>query len=477
MHPLTTHAPGLDRAMAIARRALQGVPAYRVHSLAHGCADPAVDSPEGFAALPVTTKAGYLKRHELAQLMWDNDIAYANTWSSTSGSTGTPTFFPRDKVAIDDATHYYGRIFDESFAIGSDHSALFVVCFAMGTWIGGTYSHQAGHGLHGRGYRVSVSTPGIDVAAAAMSITELGPHYDKVVIAGYPPLVKDVLDQLPDTALTQDISILLAGEGITEDWRDHLLDRIGRREHPERVCLIYGTAEAGVMGHESPVTVDVRRAARGSEALRADLFGKAATLPTFVEIDPARRYTEVDAEGYLLFTIDGALPLIRYRINDQGDVVTGRRLREVLAEHGLDELADRVDPDGCFVVLTGRPDVSTTFYSSNIYPSQLAPAFDSRSVVRLVTGRFRADGSPGRDHRPELRVAVELAAGVHTPPPELVPDLTVLCQKALLHNNDEYRTLLAQHGVERIAPRITLHPHGTGLFRVGPKHKYTGAVK
>lgn len=476
MHPLTTSAVGLDHAMAVASDALHRVPAYGTHARECGYTHSGAITPAEFVALPVTTKKGYLRRHEIPQLMWDGDIARADTWSSTSGSTGQPTFFPRDPAAINDAIHFYGQIFDDCFEVG-ERSLLFVVCFAMGTWIGGTYSHQAGDGLHRRGYRVSVTTPGIDVAAAATNIKELGPQYEKVVVAGYPPLVKDVLDQMADAALAQDISILLAGEGVTEEWRDHLLERIGRSDRPERVCLIYGTAEAGVMGHESPVTVSVRRAARADLALRAELFPQATTLPTFVEVDPARRYAEVDGEGYLLFTIDGALPLIRYRINDKGDVLTGARLRQILVAHGHDGLADRVDPEGCFVVLTGRPDVSTTFYSSNIYPSQLAPAFDSPAVARLVTGRFRADGSPGGDHRPVLRVAVELAAGVHTAPPGLVDDLTVLCQNTLLRTNDEYRALHAQRGADRTAPRVTLHPHGTGLFRVGPKHKYTGEVK
>ncbi|WP_241548472.1 phenylacetate--CoA ligase family protein [Gordonia alkanivorans] len=407
--------------------------------------------------------------------MLDGDIALADTWSSTSGSTGKPTFFPRNQEALDDAAYFYRRIFDECFEIGN-HSTLFVVCFAMGTWIGGTYSHQAGHGLHRLGYRVSVTTPGIDVGAAVTNVAELGPHYEKVVIAGYPPLVKDVLDQMPDAALAQDICILLAGEGIAEEWRSHLLERIGRRES-ERVCLIYGTAEAGVMGHETPLTVAVRRAARTDSTLQSKLFGGAGTLPTFVQVDPQRRYAEVDEEGYLLFTIDGALPLIRYRINDQGDVWDGQRLRNALAECGRGDLASRVDSDGCFVVLTGRPDVATTFYSSNIYPSQIAPAFDDPSVTRLVTGKFCADGSPGEDHRPVLRIDVELSAGTRTAPADLADALVDLCRTELLRNNDEFRTLSAEHDDDRTTPRVTLHLYGTGPFRPGIKHNYVGGTK
>ncbi|MDT0221928.1 MULTISPECIES: hypothetical protein [unclassified Gordonia (in: high G+C Gram-positive bacteria)] len=428
---------------------------------------------DDFAALPITTKIDYLAPHELDELMWDGDISRAQTWSATSGSTGSPTYFPRDSRAARDAADYYGRIFEECFDIGG-HTTLVVVCFAMGTWIGGTYSYQAALGLHEDDRRITVATPGIDVAAAVASLVELGPRHEKVILAGYPPLVKDVLDMLPADALTQDLHLLLAGEGITERWRDHVLERFGRLHRPERVCLMYGTAEAGVMGHETPTTVTVRRAAFTSDKLRRELFGRNATpLTTFVEVDPMRRYTEVDEDGYLLFTIDSALPLVRYRINDQGRVLTGLELQEVLKMSGFDDLSTIVDPEGCFVVLTGRPDVATSFYSSSIFPAQLASAFDAASVARSVTGRFCADGSPGDDHCPVLRIDVELSAGATTPEPGLAERLRSLCLAALLDNNDEFRTLRSSHGEERTTPVVNVHPYGTGPFRPGAKHTYT----
>ena len=75
------------------------------------------------------------------------------------------------------------------------------------------------------------------------------------------------------SALDQDIKILLAGEAITESWRDHVLNRIGHPGDPGRVCLIYGTAEAGVMGHETALTTDIRRRAATDAVLSLELFG------------------------------------------------------------------------------------------------------------------------------------------------------------------------------------------------------------
>uniref|UniRef100_UPI0024541076 hypothetical protein n=1 Tax=Nocardia abscessus TaxID=120957 RepID=UPI0024541076 len=45
------------------------------------------------------------------------------------------------------------------------------------------------------------------------NIAELGTRYDQVVIAGYPPFVKDVLDHAPEEVLRQDLRVLLARSG------------------------------------------------------------------------------------------------------------------------------------------------------------------------------------------------------------------------------------------------------------------------
>ena len=63
-----------------------------------------------FEALPATTKADYLRGYEVQDLMWHGDIAGCGTWSSTSGSSGVPTFVPRDEVALDDAVDAHERI-------------------------------------------------------------------------------------------------------------------------------------------------------------------------------------------------------------------------------------------------------------------------------------------------------------------------------------------------------------------------------
>ena len=90
----------------------------------------------------------------------------------------------------------------------------------------------------------------------------------------------------------------MAGENISEAWRDYILKRIGKEGKADHTCLIYGTADAGIMGHETPTTIAARRLARNDPRLNVALFGDDDVQPTFVEYQPDFRFTETD-RGWL----------------------------------------------------------------------------------------------------------------------------------------------------------------------------------
>src|SRR6185503_4805263 len=105
----------------------------------------------------------------------------------------------------------------------------------------------------------------------------------------------------------------------TEEWRTLMGARAGIAEPLTGSASLYGTADGGVLGNETPVTIAIRRflAARPDDA-RA-LFGEAR-LPTLVQYDPHVRFFE-EHEGTLVFTGDNGVPLVRYHISDHGGVV------------------------------------------------------------------------------------------------------------------------------------------------------------
>jgi phenylacetate-CoA ligase len=289
---------------------------------------------------------------------------------------------------------------------------------------------------------------------------------------GYPPFVKDVLDQAPSSVVDMDLKILMAGENISEGWRDHILKRIGKEGRAEHTCLIYGTADAGIMGHETPATIAARRLARDEPRLNVALFGEGEVQPTFVEYRPDFRFTETDPDGYLLFTVDNTFPLIRYRINDRGRVVTAAELARLLDPYGPEFTVRTSAGDTGFIALGQRADIAATFYSLKIFPESVRAAFEDTAVAGTISGKFCLITDQDEEYGQTLRLHVELRAGA-ADDGALAPRLAELVVASLLRTNSEYRQLRQVLG-RRADPVMTLHPFGTGGFAPGIKHRWTG---
>jgi len=468
---VTADPPGFGRARDAFRRAAREVPAYADFLRRGKIMAECISTPQDFARVPPVTKANYLHHYPLNMLARHGDIAAAGTWSTSSGSSGQPAYWPRGALSLEQSIDLYDTIFRLSFQ-SRERSTLAVIGFAMGNWIGGTYTFTGIQHLRARGHRLSVIAPGIDAAAILGNIADLGPYYEQVVLVGYPPFVKDVLDQAPPRVLDMDLKILMVGENISEGWRDHILKRIGKEGRAEHTCLIYGTADAGIMGHETPATIAARRLARDDPRLNAALFGDEEIQPTFVEYRPEFRFTETDPDGYLLFTVDNTFPLIRYRINDRGRVVTVAELAGLLGQRGPGFTVRTSVPEAGFIALGQRADIAATFYALKIFPDSVRAAFEDPAVAGTVSGKFCLITDQDEDYGQTLRLHVELRAGA-TADAALAPRLAELAVAALLRTSSEYRQLRQALG-RRADPVITLHRFGTGGFAPGIKHRWTG---
>src|SRR4029077_10267232 len=118
---------------------------------------------------------------------------------------------------------------------------------------------------------------------------------------------------------------------------------VGQRSGSTQPCFdsvsLYGTADAGVLGNETPLSVCIRRyLAQHPEAART-LFGESR-LPTLVQYDPRVRFFEATGEGTLLFSGDNGVPLVRYHIADSGGLIAYSDMLDFLARHRFDPLAE-----------------------------------------------------------------------------------------------------------------------------------------
>jgi phenylacetate-CoA ligase len=435
------------------------VPAYRKF-LADAQIDPAaVQSVEDFRQLPMTSKGNYQNRYPLPELCRDGRLDGCDMIAVSSGSSGQPTIWPRslaDELQIAERFEQVFRTFQADV-----RSTLAVVCFPLGTWVGGLFTTACVRHLAAKGFPVTTVAPGNNKAEILRVVPELAPHFEQVVLLGYPPFVKDVIDSATGWPAHR-IKMVFAGEVFSEEWRDLVASRAGVADPVSDMVSLYGTADAGVLGNETPKSVSIRRFLAGRPDLARDLFGESR-LPTLVQYDPGSRFFET-REGTLLFSGDNGIPLIRYHIADEGGLVPHDEMVRFCARNGF---TPAPGPDLPFVFVFGRSLFTVSFFGANIYPENVTVGLEQPGISEWVTGKFVLETYEDTDRNRQLRITVELAPD-RTGDADL-PAMAIRDQ--LLRLNSEFAHYVP---AERQLPEVVLCPAGDPeYFPVGVKHRYT----
>jgi len=448
-----------DHVLDLFRRTASSVPAYRDFLAAHG-----VTPDTDFHALPMVTKENYYRRYPLPSLCRDGRLADCDMIAVSSGSSGQPTIWPRTVADERQVADRFEQVFRDGFD-ARDRTTLAVVCFPLGTWVGGLFTLACLRHVAGRGYPITVVAPGNNKAEIFRVLPELGPHFDQVVLLGYPPFVKDVVDSGIAAGVdwaAYDIKLVLAGEVFSEQWRELVAARAHIADPIRGTASLYGTADAGVLGTETARSVSIRRFLAARPDLARALFGDAR-LPTLVQYDPASRYFETH-DGTLLFSADGGIPLIRYHIADSGGVVSCSDMLEFCRANDFTPLDG---PELPFVYVFGRSLFTVSFFGANVYPENVTVGLEQSPICDWVTGKFVLEAVEDADRDRRLRVTVETVPGASPDPAAIA----VAIRDQLCRLNSEFAHYVP---AERQLPDIVLRPTGDPeYFPVGVKHRYT----
>ena len=394
----------------------------------------------------------------------------------SSGSTGTPTIWPRslaDELMI---TPRFEQIFRDSFA-ANGRRTLAVLCFALGTWVGGLFTLSGCRWLSAKGYPITAVAPGNNKSEIWRVIKALAPAFDQTVLLGYPPFLKDVIDGGKGEGIdwrSLSTKLVMAGEVFSEEWRTLVGERSGSTEPFYDSASLYGTADAGVLANETPLSIAIRRFLASEPKAARELFGESR-LPTLAQYDPLVRYFET-VNGTLLFSGDNGVPLIRYHIADRGGLVGYDEMLRFVADWGGADILERM-PHGSrgvrrlpFVYVFGRADFTVSFFGANVFPENVTVGLEQPSIAPWVTGKFVLHVVEGLDAAPRLAVAVELADGVEATA-EKASAIAASVLDALLRLNSEFANYVP---AEYREPEISLKRTGDPeWFPVGVKHRYT----
>lgn len=448
----------------LVRHTAASVPAYGKLLRENGIDPGSIRTFEDFQRLPLLDKASYHERYPLPELCRDGNLAGCDMIAVSSGSSGRPTIWPR---GVEDELHV-ARRFEQVLVDGfhaDERSTLAVVCFPLGTWVGGLFTQACVRHLAAKGCPITVVAPGNNKAEILRVLPELAPHFEQVVLLGYPPFVKDVVDTgLADGVdwASYRVKLVLAGEVFSEQWRELVSRRAGIADPASDVASLYGTADSGVLGNETPLSASVRRFLADRPDLAREVFGDPR-LPTLVQYDPASRFFEVH-DGTLVFTADGGIPLVRYRIADEGGVLGHAELLERCARHGF---TPPPGPELPFVFLFGRSLFTVSFFGANVYPENVTVGLEQPGISDVVTGKFVIESVEDEDRDRRLRITVETAPGA-TADAEVVAEAIKV---QLLRLNSEFAHYVP---AERQLPEVVLRPHGDPEhFPAGVKHRYT----
>ncbi|GAB7037144.1 MULTISPECIES: phenylacetate--CoA ligase family protein [Catenuloplanes] len=451
--------------LGLFRDTVSDVPAYRKFLLARDVDPDAVVSVD---QIPLTSKSDYHHRYPLPERCRGGRVTGGDIVALSSGSSGTPTVWPRSARDERGGAARMAHILRDAFH-ADERTTLAVVCFALGHWVGGMYVAGICRRLAAEGYPITVAPAGNDIDEVLRVVDELGGHYEQVVLLGYPPFVKNVIDsglaRGVDWAAYR-IKIVMAGEVISEQWRDLIGLRAGMTDPASDVANMYGTADGGVLATETPLSVRIRRFLAGRPDLASAVFGDSR-LPTLAQFDPATHLFETVPGGTLAFSTDGTVPLIRYHIADEGGLIGYDDLIALCRGHGFDP-GDGADLP--FVFVFGRSMFTVSFFGANVYPEDVAVALEQPGIADWATGRFvlRTLEDVDRDRR--LNVVVEVAGGASGTETRRRAAAEAIRAELLRVNNEFAHYVPAGYQTPDVELRAADDPE---FFPPGIKHRYS----
>ncbi len=467
---------GERRALEIFHTAARRVPAYKDFLKKEHVEEKKIRTYSDFTTyVPTINKENYISQYPLSELCLDGNLFTNRIISVSSGSTGVPFYWPRGLAQDLEGAEMHRTIYDTIFQM-NQKKTLLVICFSMGAWIAGSFTAAASLAYIDEGRPVNIITPGLEKNEAVSAIKNLSPLYDQVVLVGYPPFVKDIIEEGKQAGIkwqSMKTRLLTAGEAFSEEWRDYVLKLISSTDPYHDAISVYGSADAGMLGYETPLSILLRRIYNQRPKMRAEVFGTNMT-PSIIQYDPKRRHFE-EINGELAFTAMSGIPLVRYNIKDSGGVLPFSAAIapiedrvKILARQRNVDIEKWHQP---FLYLNGRKGFSATIYAVNIYPENIKAALIDRRVRRWVTGRFTMATRNYSDMDQYFEINIELAKDfVVKAQHQTLIEKTVL--NKLLKLNAEFSKLYSSIGAKAV-PHVHLIQFGDSkYFAQGGKHKW-----
>lgn len=473
---------GEKMALRLFHEMAKRVPAYKDFLKKNHINHKKIKNFKDFKNIPLISKDSYLKKYPLERLCWDGKFKESQ-WdiSSTSGSTGEPFYFPRTDLQNEQYAASAELYLRNNFEIHKK-STLYINCFALGVWIGGIFTYEAIKTVSRHGnYKLTLINPGLNKIEILKTVKNLGPKFDQVILGGYPPFIKDVIDDGIKYGIRwkkYNIGIIFSAEGFCENFRNYIIKKTGIKNIYTGTLNHYGTVDQGTIAHETPLAILIRRMAVERPKLFNLVFREGISrLPTLAQYDPEMFFFE-EINGGVVCSAYSGLPLVRYDLKDNGGVFTFEEIKKKFNDFGID-LMKEARKTGIsdkiwhlpFVYVYERRDMSVSLSGANVYAENIKRALQNKLLYKFLTGKLSMNIRFNKNQDQYLEINLELKNGIK--PNKNIKNLALnLIVKNLLKENSEYRAVYA-FSKTRNTPKIILRPYEhPDYFRVGGKQKW-----
>lgn len=406
-----------QKVLALFKFTYKTTPAYQRFLKNYNIDGQKIKTIEDFKTLPLISKETYLRKNNFIDLFPWRDISKSKTISATSGSTGEPFYFPRGEEQ-DHQYEYLSEIFLKNQFQIDKKTTLGIIGFGLGIWIGGIFTYKNFNKISEKGLNLTLAPVGNNIDTYLNVIKKFGHLYDQIILMGYAPFIKDIIDEGKSYGIDwQDynLRILTAAEGYSEKFKEYIIKKTGIKNLLTDFINIYGTVEIGTMAHETPLSNLIRKKIYNNNSLAKKIFPNVKGLPTLAQYHPYLVYfeeynKEVIASGY-----GSSLPLLRYRFHDLGGVIGYDEMIEKFKQEGIDILEEakhhKIEKTILklpFVYVYERSDHVVILRGANIYPQEIKNALHHRALEKFITGKFSVIKKEDRKLDEYLEINIEL---------------------------------------------------------------------
>jgi len=320
------------------RKSARRIPAYK-KILEENNVDPGtiMDIGDFRRKVPVLTKEDLFNKYELRDLCVDRSLKRMKNISTSSGSSGIFSFGLFTEKDMDEGSAAKTEVMlNHMFKIFKKKTFI-INCVPMGV-------------------RVPISTPIAEICVnpdmALEIFNKLKNEFDQIIFLADVSFLKKILEDGIERGVDwkkESVHLIGGSDWLPETMREyfcHILDTDW--DNPERGIMMMNmglTELYSSLGQESLSSIRIRKAARGNEALRKDLFGDVEICPELLQYYPTQTYVESipNKDGihelvYSMLLKDSIAPLMRYNTKDRGTVIPYSDLRTILSKHDLIDL-------------------------------------------------------------------------------------------------------------------------------------------